>query len=102
MTLKNHSFAYVLLKKNVSSLPKDYQYHQQDFNAKFIAIWLVCTRKFDYNMGKPTKTIWGFVNKKTGEVHAPINAKTPGKVVTETTPFSAMRINHRGIERFFV
>jgi hypothetical protein len=53
-------------------------------------------------MGKPTKTIWGFIHKKTGEVHAPINPKTPGKVVTETTPFSAMRINHRGIDKFYL
>jgi hypothetical protein len=102
MTLKNHSSAYALLRKNVSSLPPDYAYHESDFNTKFIAIWLVCTRKFDYNMGKPTKTIWGFIHKKTGEVHAPINSKTPGKVVTETSPFSAMRIHHGGLERFFV
>lgn len=100
-TLKNHSSAYDLLKKNVTKLPKEYRYHKQDFNAKFIAIWLVCSRKFDYNLGKPTQTIWGFINKKTGNIHAPINSKTPGKIVTQTSPFSAMGINYQGIDKFF-
>jgi hypothetical protein len=99
MTLKNHSSAYALLRKNVTELPQDYSYSEQDFNAKFIAIWLVCKRKFDYNLGKPTQTIWGFVNKKTGEVHAPINPKTPGKVVTQTSPFSAMPIRQNALEK---
>jgi len=75
--------------------PKGYTYEQVQFKRNVIAIWLLCHRRFVYNHGAPTRTIWGFYNTKTKCLHAPVNSKTIGKEVRieDTTPYTSMPLN---------
>jgi hypothetical protein len=86
------------------SPPDGYTYEFKQFNTRTIAIWLCCNRKFDYNLGKSTKTIWGFYNPKKGEYYAPINSIKQGeKVRIElTTNYTAMQIKLNPLEQAFV
>jgi hypothetical protein len=72
--------------------PKGYSYKFEQFNTRTIAIWLLCKREFDYNLGAPTRTIWGFYSPKKKLYYAPVNSKTIGKEVSieDTTPYSSM------------
>lgn len=74
--------------------PKDYHYGTEDYKQNVVRIVLHCDRKFDYNLGKPTKTVWGFFNTKTGKFYRPINYKQVGKVIKDvqstTSPYSGM------------
>jgi hypothetical protein len=69
-----------------------------------VSIWLNNTRKFDYNMGKPTRTIWGFYKSKTRKYYAPVNSKTIGKEVDfkNTRNYTAMQIKPSPLDAFFV
>lgn len=82
---------------------KEYAYEYEEFNTQIIRIWLCCSRRFDYNLGKPTKSIWGFYNSKKKEYLAPINSTKPGKQVniSHTTPYSAMQIHQTPLEKCF-
>jgi hypothetical protein len=84
--------------------PKGYSYEFEEFKRGVIAIWLHCSRKFDYNNGAPTRTIWGFYKSKTREYFAPINSKTIGVRVdiSETRNYTSMPIKYQGVEKFFV
>lgn len=83
---------------------KEYFYEYEQFNTRTIAIWLCCSRKFDYNLGKPTKTIWGFYSPKKKVYYAPVNSKTIGKEVNieNTTPYTAMPPQLTSLEKCFV
>lgn len=72
--------------------PKYYSYEYEEFNSRTIRIMLRCHRKFDYNLGASTSTVWGFYSPKKRVYYAPVNAKTIGKEVSieNTTPYSAM------------
>jgi len=84
--------------------PKGYSYEFEEFKRGVIAIWLHCSRKFDYNNGAPTRTIWGFYKSKTREYFSPINSKTIGVRVdiSETRNYTSMPIKYQGVEKFFV
>ena len=84
--------------------PKGYSYEFEEFKRGVVSIWLCCHRKFVYNGGAPTKTIWGFYNSKKGEYYAPINASKCGDMVNiqDTSPYSAMQLNITPLERYFV
>lgn len=84
--------------------PKGYSYEFEEFKRGVVAIWLRCHRKFDYNLGKPTKTIWGFYKSKTNEYFAPINSKTIGARVNiqETRNYTSMPIKQSPLDAFFV
>jgi hypothetical protein len=84
--------------------PKDYSYEFEEFKRGVVSIWLRCHRKFDYNNGASTRTIWGFWKEKTNEYFAPINSKTIGACVRieDTRPWTSMKINYQGVEQFFV
>lgn len=56
--------------------PKGYSYEFEQFNATTIRIMLRCHRKFDYNLGASTSTVWGFYKPKKRVYYAPINSKT--------------------------
>jgi len=75
--------------------PKNYSYESRKHNRLFISIWLHCHRRFVYNGGASTYTIWGFYNTKTKQFHAPINSKTIGDVVeiNDTSPYTSMPLN---------
>ena len=84
--------------------PKGYSYEYAEFKRNVIAVWLLCNRQFDYNLGTPTRTIWGFYNSKTKDYHSPVNSKTVGKCVRieQTSPYSAMIPNLTPLESAFV
>ena len=84
--------------------PKDYSYEFENWNASTIRIVLCCHRKFDYNLGAPTSTVWGFYKPKKRIYLAPVNAKTIGKQVdiNSTTPYTAMPIKRTPLESAFV
>lgn len=85
--------------------PQGYHYEQQkDFKRNTTAIWLHHHQRYDYNLGKPVKTIWGFYNTKTKQFHAPVNSNTVGSVVNieDTTPYTAMPLNITPLEAAFI
>ena len=84
--------------------PEGYHYEQEpNFKRNVTAIWLHHHKRYDYNLGKPVKTIWGFYNTKTKQFHAPVNSKTVGSVVIiqNTTPYTAMTLNLTPLEAAF-
>ena len=80
--------------------PKDYEYEAIQFKRDVVAIWLLCHRRFDYNHGVTTRTIYGFYNTKTKQWHAPINSKTVGDVINieDATPYTTMPLNLNPLE----
>ena len=80
--------------------PEGYEYQTVQFKRDIVAVWLLCHRRFIYNHGAPTRTIWGFYNTKTKQYHAPINSKTVGQVVSlkDTTPYTSMPLNLNPLE----
>lgn len=84
--------------------PTGYSYEFEEFKRGVIAIWLHCSRKFDYNNGASTRTIWGFYKPKTREYFAPVNSKTIGACVNikDTRNYSAMPIKQSPLDAFFV
>ena len=80
--------------------PKGYSYEAIQFKSNIIAVWLLCHRRFVYNGGSPTRTIWGFYNTKTKRFFAPINSKTVGEVVelSNTSPYTSMPLNLNPLE----
>lgn len=84
--------------------PEGYSYETESFQRNVIAIWIHNHSKFSYNGGGITRSIWGFYNTKTKCFHAPINSKKCGDQVEfeNTTPYSAMQLNLKPLERFFV
>jgi hypothetical protein len=81
--------------------PKNYYYEYEIFDKKNISIWLVYAKKFTYNGGKLTKTIWGFYNKIKDEYYSPINSKKIGKKIKieETNPYSSMIVKQNMLEK---
>jgi hypothetical protein len=85
--------------------PKDYSYEFEQFNVSTIRIMLRCHRKFDYNLGASTSTVWGFYKPKKRVYYAPVNVKTIGKEVSiqNTTPYTAMMpLNRTALEKAFL
>jgi hypothetical protein len=75
--------------------PEGYSYLTEDFNTKYKRVMLIHHVKYVYAEGREVQTVWGFINKKTGNIHAPINVKKPGKVVDKisVTPYTTMPVN---------
>jgi hypothetical protein len=84
--------------------PIGYFYSFEEFKPGIIGIWLNNKRRFDYNLGKPTRTIWGFWKSKTNKFFAPINSKTIGKEVDlkQTRDYTAMQIKSSPLDSLFV
>jgi hypothetical protein len=93
-----------LIPQFVHKAPKGYSYEVEEFKRSVFSIWLRCHRKFDYNMGKPTRTIWGFYDYKKCKFFSPVNSSTVGKEVDfeDTRDYTAMPIKYQGVEAFFV
>ena len=83
--------------------PEGYYYKVEEFKRNVFSIWLYNTCKFDYNDGKPTKSVWGFYDYKKCKFFAPVNSKTIGKVVDfkNTRNYTAMQIQQTPLEKFF-
>jgi hypothetical protein len=86
------------------SAPEGYFYSFEEYKSGVISIWLNNPRKFDYNMGKPTRTIWGFYNFKKCKFFAPVNSSTLGKEVDfkNTRNYTAMQVKQSPLDAFFV
>jgi hypothetical protein len=84
--------------------PKDYTYEVEEFKRGVFSIWLRCNREFDYNLGKSTRTIWGFYSYKKCEFYSPVNSSTVGKVVNfkNTRNYTAMTLKESPLDKFFV
>jgi hypothetical protein len=84
--------------------PKGYSYEFEQFNVSTIRIMLRCHKKFDYNLGAPTSTVWGFYKPKKRVYYAPINSKTIGAQVNieDTRNYTAMPIKQTALEACFV
>lgn len=84
--------------------PKGYSYEFEQFNATTIRIMLRCHRKFNYNLGASTSTVWGFYKPKKRVYYAPINSKTIGSQVNieDTRNYSAMPIKQTTLETCFL
>lgn len=86
------------------SAPKGMYYEIELFKRNVVAIWIHYDCKFDYNLGKPVRCIWGFHNTKTKEYFSPVNSKTVGKRVSiqDTTSYTAMIPKQTPLESAFV
>lgn len=84
--------------------PQGTHYETEEFKRNVISIWIAYDRKFDYNLGKSVRCIWGFYNSKTKEYFSPVNSKTVGKRVSSenTTPYTAMIPKQTPLESAFV
>lgn len=84
--------------------PEGYLYEVEEFKRNVFSIWLRCDRKFDYNLGKPTRTIWGFYDTKKCQFYSPVNSKTVGKPVDfkNTRNYTAMPLLQTPLEAAFV
>lgn len=72
--------------------PDGYCYEAVSFKRSVIAIWLLSNRRWIYNSGNQSRTIWGFYNTKKRTYHAPINSKRVGDTVDpeKTRAWTAM------------
>ena len=84
--------------------PKGYTYEVTQFRRNILSIWCCNHAEFSYNGGAPAKTIWGFYNVKQCTYFSPINSKKPGAEVSinETTPYTAMKLNRKGLESLWM
>ena len=84
--------------------PKGYSYEVKEFRRNILSIWCCNHAEFSYNGGAPAKTIWGFYNVKQRTYFSPINSKKPGAEVSinETTPYTAMKLNRKGLESLWM
>ena len=84
--------------------PDGCSYSFEEYKPGVVSIWLNNPRKFDYNMGKPTRTIWGFYKSKSNKFFAPVNSSTVGKEVDfkNTRNYTAMQIKPSPLDAFFV
>jgi hypothetical protein len=84
--------------------PEGYSYEFEEFKRGVVSIWLRCHRRFDYNNGAATRTIWGFWKQKTNEYFAPVNSKTIGACVNirDTRNYTAMPLKLSPLELAFV
>jgi hypothetical protein len=85
------------------SAPEGYSYQVEEFKRGVFSIWLLHHQKYDYNNGKPVRTIWGFYSYKKCEFYSPVNSSTIGKVVNfkDTRNYTAMPIKQLPLDKFF-
>lgn len=86
--------------------PEGYHYGTETYKRNVVRIVLHCDRKFNYNGGEQSKTVWGFFNSKTGKFYRPINYKDMGEEIQDlkssTTAYSGMMPPKKTIlESFF-
>lgn len=74
--------------------PKGYTYEVENFNTRVVRIMLRHHKRYDYNLGKPVATVWGFYSPKKQVYYSPVNSTSVGNEVgiDETTPYTAMPI----------
>lgn len=93
-----------MIPKFKHQAPDGMYYEIEEFKRNVFSIWVCYDRKFDYNLGKPVKCIWGFYDYKKCEFYSPVNSKTIGKMVKfeNTRNYTAMPIKLSPLELAFV
>lgn len=89
----------------IHSAPDGFSYNVKQFKKNVVSIWCRHHNQYNYNGGDPVATIWGFYNTKTETYFPPINSKRMGNDpidIDKTTPYTAMQLNFKGLEAFFV
>ena len=77
----------------IHEVPEGYSHYScEEFNKTYDRVWLHHSREYIYAEGAEGKTVWGFIKRKTGAIHSPVNAKKVGKIIDpdQTTPYTAM------------
>jgi hypothetical protein len=77
---------------NLHQPPKDHHYKVTQHNKTFNAVWLIHPpNKYNYTDDQ-VQTIWGFIDRKSGAIHSPVNSKKPGTIIDPslTTKWTAM------------
>ena len=83
--------------------PEGYFYSFEEHKKDIVIIWINNKTRFHYNDGEPVRSVWGFWKSKKQVFLAPVNSKTPGKVVDfeETTNYTAMKLKLTPLEANF-
>lgn len=92
-----------LINEFTHEAPSGTHYEIEKFKSNVFSIWLHYDCKFDYNLGKPVKCIWGFYNTKECKFYSPVNSKTIGKSVNfeNTRNYTAMPLLQTPLEAAF-
>jgi len=75
--------------------PEGYSYEiEEEYAVRYARVWLL-NHKYDFvhNDGEPTRSVYCFINKKSGKFYAPITHKKVGQETSPEymTPYSGMR-----------
>jgi hypothetical protein len=83
--------------------PNGYSYEFENFNTRFISIWLIHSFPYSYTT-KKVRSIWGFYNLKKKEYYAPINSIKIGEKVdiNNTRNYTAMQLKLTPLEKCFL
>ncbi len=83
--------------------PVGFHYEVEPFRRNLLRICIINDGDFSYTADAP-KSVWGFYDTKKGIYSAPINFSKQGDTVdiNKTRPYSAMQINYKGLESFFI
>ena len=84
--------------------PKGYHYEAEEHKRNVASIWLCGGPKYLYRDNTSARTIHSFYNYKKKIWYAPINSKKVGEEVSpdKIRPWTAMPLQLRGLEAFFV
>lgn len=93
-----------LIPQFTHKAPEGMYYEVEQFKRNVFSIWLHYDRKFDYNLGKHVKCIWGFYDFKKCQFYSPVNSSTVGKPVDfkKTRNYTAMPLLQTPLEAAFV
>ena len=93
-----------LIPQFTHKAPQGCSYEVEQEKRNVFSIWLCYDRKFDYNLGKPVRCIWGFYDFKKCQFYSPVNSKTVGKPVDfkNTRNYTAMPLKQTPLESAFV
>lgn len=82
--------------------PVGYSYQFEQFDSKFISIWLLHSFQYSYT-NKSVKSIWGFYSIKEQQYYAPINSSKVGEKVKieDTRNYTAMKLKLTPLEAAF-
>ena len=83
--------------------PDGYSYECEEYKKNLLRIWLLHPDIFSYTTDR-VRTIWGFYNPKKDQYFSPINSIRKGELIdiNDTRQYTAMKINYKGLEAFFV
>lgn len=98
------NFSIKLIPTFKHKAPNGTYYEVEEFKRNVFIIWICYTNKFDYNLGKPVRCVWGFYDYKQCKYFSPVNSSKLGKEVDykDTRNYTAMQIKQTPLESAFV